>query len=295
MKQNKKVTFTERNLLDMYGLMFKMGYLDGGLDKDELKKLFEVINLTNFSITGKKQINEWLICVPDISLMIQRLSKEEREIKFASYMNVIAIYISNDDDTCCEQILFIDEIQKKFDITDEQRKEILKFARKAKEIGDRGIDDKYAEDALKTAFAGLAGVGVPLAGVYFSGSVIGLSAAGITSGLANIFGLAGIGMVPGIGVAILVGAAIFTVLTLSLDVGGKRKKAKYKENKIRQAEAVIKNLQDAINYMIDKLNELDKKASDAEATKEALEKYKEVLKNLRNIQKAKTEGMDSNE
>lgn len=60
--------------------------------------------------------------------------------------------------------------------------------------------------ALSTA------VGVPLAAVYISGSVVGLSAAGITSGLATL-GIGGIlglsAMVTGIGVVVLAGAMVY--------------------------------------------------------------------------------------
>jgi hypothetical protein len=57
------------------------------------------------------------------------------------------------------------------------------------------LREDFSDDALKrsmkelTAKAGA--VGVPLAAVYLSGSVIGMSAAGITSGLATL-GLGGV-------------------------------------------------------------------------------------------------------
>lgn len=123
--------------------------------------------------------------------------------------------------------------------------------------------------------AGLGAVGIPVAGVYFSGSVIGLSAAGITSGLAAL-GL-GLGMVPGIGVAIVIGAIIFTTLSKVFDIGGKRKKEKVLVEKERRAQQTIKNLQETINYLIDQINYLDEKAKDAQANKEAV---KELTKRL---------------
>ena len=76
-----------------------------------------------------------------------------------------------------------------------------RYAEKVRRVRERGIDDNHAADAIKAAVSGMTAVGVPIAAVVYSGSVVGLSAAGITSGLAAL-GL-GLGMVPGIGVAIL--------------------------------------------------------------------------------------------
>ncbi|MDP4086135.1 MAG: hypothetical protein Q8934_16155 [Bacillota bacterium] len=55
-------------------------------------------------------------------------------------------------------------------------------------------------------------VGVPMAAIYFSGSVIGLDATGITSelaalGMGGILGLSGI--VTGIGAALLIGVGAY--------------------------------------------------------------------------------------
>ncbi|MFN6065837.1 MAG: TerB family tellurite resistance protein, partial [Pseudanabaena sp.] len=105
--------------------------------------------------------------------------------------------------------------QAELNISNEQRQAIANFVQKMREIRTRGLDDTQAADAIKTATAGLSAVGVPIAAVYLSGSVIGLSAAGITSGLAAI-GL-GFGMVPGIGIAVLVGAGIFMGVSQLLD------------------------------------------------------------------------------
>lgn len=66
------------------------------------------------------------------------------------------------------------------------------------------------EKRSKQLAAQAASLGVPIAAVYVSGSVVGLSAAGITSGLAwlGLGGLLGLSsMLTGIGVVILIGAA----------------------------------------------------------------------------------------
>ena len=70
------------------------------------------------------------------------------------------------------------------------------------------IKDSDIVNGMKDLAANAAAVGIPIVAVYLSGSAVGLSAVGITSGLAAL-GLGGVlglsSMVTGIGVAILIG------------------------------------------------------------------------------------------
>lgn len=73
-------------------------------------------------------------------------------------------------------------------------------------------NDSEIEKSMKDLVAKAGAVGVPLAAVYLSGSVIGVSAAGMTSGLAAL-GLGGVlgfsSMFTGIGVAVLIGVGTY--------------------------------------------------------------------------------------
>lgn len=283
----QEVKFNENQLVSLYGLLFKVAYADGLLDKDELRRLFEIINTEGLSEKGKLTIQNYLVEEPNLEAIVQNIKKDIKEIKFTAYLNSIEISICNDEMNSVQEKLLA-RLKTEFGITNDQDKQMREFAQKAKEIADRGIDDAYAADTLKAGIAGLGAVGVPIAAVYFSGSVIGLSAAGITSGLAAV-GL-GFGMIPGIGVAIVIGTVIFIALTSLFDVGGKKQKKKAQLAKERRAEQVIKNLQDTINNLIDKISELEKKAQDAESNREAILKLKEIIQKLRQIQNAKKQG-----
>lgn len=291
MSEKQEVKFSEKQLLNLYGLLFKVSYVDGGLDKDELRKIFEFMNTEDFSEQGKIVIQNFLVEEPNIEKIIRDIKMDINRgiegIEYIAYLNAIEISICNDEINTAQQELLA-RLKKEFIITYEQDKEMRKFAQKAKEIADRGIDDAYAKDALKGAVAGLGGVGVPLVAVYFSGGVIGLSAAGITSGLAAV-GL-GFGMVPGIGVAIAIGTVIFMIVKELLDIGGKNQEKKIRLERERRAEQVIRNLQDTINRLIDEISELEKKAQDAVANREAIHKFQEIIRNLRQIQNAKKQG-----
>lgn len=114
-------------------------------------------------------------------------------------------------------------------------------------------------------------VGVPLAAVYFSGSVVGLSAAGITSGLATLGlgGILGLGaMVTGIGVVILAGAAAYLAVQWAL--GGRERELEKKrehmiQEVIRQHQRAIEDLAEDISGIALKLGEYVSRSDQNEA------------------------------
>ena len=161
-----------------------------------------------------------------------------------------------------------------------QRAAMERYAEEMRRIRERGIDDSHTADALKTAASGMTAVGVPIAVVY-SGSVVGLSAAGITSGLAAL-GL-GLGMIPGIGVAILIGTAAFVGLNYLFDTGNERKKEEHRNERERKAQLAIENLQETINHLIERTARLQGDAADAKADKEAIELLNERLTKLQQV------------
>jgi hypothetical protein len=157
----------------------------------------------------------------------------------------------------------------------------VRYAEEVRRIRERGIDDNHAADAIKAAVSGLPAVGVPIAAVVYSGSVVGLSAAGITSGLAAL-GL-GLGMVPGIGVAILIGTAAFVGLNYLFDTGSKRKKERYRRERERKAQLAMQNLQETINLLVERMSKLEEDAADAKANKEAIGLLNERLTKLKQV------------
>ncbi len=93
------------------------------------------------------------------------------------------------------------------------------------------VSDSAIANSVKEMAARATAVGVPLSAVYISGSVTGLSAAGITSGLASL-GLGGVlglsAMVTGIGMAILAGGAAYKGVRWALG-GSKRNRVSLRE------------------------------------------------------------------
>ncbi len=213
---------------------------------------------------------------------MESLRYADEQLRFALMINLVETAAANDEvDPNEQQAIFYSK--QSLGVSHEQLSAIINFVKQMKKIRARGLDDDQAADAIKAATAGLGAVGIPIAAVYFSGSVLGLSAAGITSGLAAL-GL-GLGMVPGIGVAILVGAGIFLGVSSALDLGGNRAKEELRLKQERKAQLVIQNMQGAINQLIDQIldlqtqaNRLEASASEAEANREAIRILTERLR-----------------
>jgi len=113
-----------------------------------------------------------------------------------------------DDKLTQSEIDEIKLISKKLNVTNQQVEAIAKYV---KAMTDQAKGKIEGEEALKNVGSDVAGslaaAGVPLGAVAVSGSVFGLSAAGMTSGLAAL-GL-GFGMATGISVVVTIGVASF--------------------------------------------------------------------------------------
>ena len=127
------------------------------------------------------------------------------------------------------------------------------------------MNDELSDDEITTLLKDVsskaAAVGVPIAAIYLSGSVMGLSAAGITSGLSalglgGVFGLSG--MVTGIGVAVLIGVAAHVgirKLTGADEISKSKKRELMLNMVIRLTQKTIAQLIEDINYVTKELNQ----------------------------------------
>lgn len=278
----------EETRLAFYGALFAVALADNSIDKEEVELIFSMMELDGMTETAKRKVQSYIIEPPSLWECLSSLGTADEQLRYGLMINLVDTAWANDELDVDEEKA-IDMAKSELKISDEQLEAIEKFIHKMREIRVRGIDDNYAADAIKVAASGLSAVGIPIAAVWFSGSVIGLSAAGITSGLAGLGALIGIGgMVPGIGVAILLGAGIFMGVNALLDTGDKSRKAQFQAEKERKAQLVIKNMQGSINQLVDQISELQEKAigleasaSDAEANREAIRLLTERLKFMR--------------
>lgn len=268
---------SESDRLAFYGALFAIAFADNSIDKEEVELIFGMMDLVGMTESAKRQVQSFIIEPPSLWACLRSLEAADEQLRYGLMINLVDTAWANDElDSDEEEAIVLAQYELK--ISNEQLDAIKTFIQKVREIRVRGLDDNYAADTMKTAAAGLSAVGVPIAAVWFSGSVIGLSAAGITSGLAGLGALIGIGgMIPGIGVAILLGTGLFVGVNALLDTGDKSKKAQLQVEKERKAQLVIKNMQGAINQLVEQISSLQEKAinleasaSDAEANREAI-------------------------
>lgn len=272
-----------------YGSLFAMAAADDTVEREEMELIFETLDLEAFDEKDRREVHGYLMDPPDFKECLEELQDADEALRHGLVLHLIEVMIA-DDLTHEEEEEYIAEAQEKLDVSDEQVEEMKNFAREVKRIRERGIDDDYAADALKEATAGLVGVGVPVGAVAFSGSVVGLSAAGITSGLAAL----GLGaMVPGIGVVIVGGGGIYYLLKWLFDVGNKRKKEELRKERQRKTQLAIQNLQETISTLVDQLDDLQEDAAKAEANKEAVEKLNDRLRKLKQVLNRREEQLAS--
>lgn len=222
------------------GALYALAFADGALDKDELQLLIDLVDLEGLSPAGRQMVVQAIVTPPTFADALAPLAPADDEVRYALMLNLLEVAWANDL-LAPEQDALLRAAQAALGISDEQYRALWRFVRELRAVQLRGQNDSVAAQATRAAVAGVAAAGVPIAVVYVSGSVIGLSAAGITSGLAAL-GL-GLGMVPGIGVAVLLGTGVFLGVRALLDAAGQGPSGALRSAIQGRAQAVIATIE----------------------------------------------------
>lgn len=271
---------SEEQRLAYYGAMVSMATVDGNLDREELLLLLDVFETDVNSQETANQLKGFLVDPPPLEECLAVLGQEDETLRFGLTFQLVEIAYA-DDIIQPEEKDALDRASELLQVSSNQLNAILEFVKEARRLEARGKNDKIAAECLKQAAGGLASVGVPISAVYFSGSVIGLSAAGITSGLAAL-GL-GFGMVPGIAAAVVLGTGTYFGLGRILDIGGHRRKELENAENERRAQLVIAHLQEALEQLMERVAELRSSAEAAEQNQKDLHILKTRMKTLQSI------------
>jgi hypothetical protein len=223
--------------------LYALAAADGALDKEELQLIIDLSDLDGLSPAGRQAVLHAVITPPVFAEAIAPFGVAPDAVRYALMLNLLELAWANDL-LAPEQDVLLSAAQAALGIGDEQYRALWRFVRELRAVRLRGQNDSVAAQATRVAAAGLAAVGVPIAAVYVSGSVIGLSAAGITSGLAAL-GL-GLGMVPGIGVAVLLGTGVFMGVRALLDAASQGTGEQLRAQVTRRAQAVILMIEEMI-------------------------------------------------
>ena len=191
-----------------------------------------------------------------------------RSIHISLVKDLINTYLSsssiegNITEESIQNFDFLNSNRHLFDVSNDDIAVILSTIDTDRKILNDELNDDQIVDLLKNVSSKAAAVGVPIAAIYISGSVIGMSAAGITSGLSalglgGLFGLSG--MVTGIGVAVLLGVAAHAgvrKLTGADEIGKSKKRELMLNMVIRLNQKTISQLIEDINLVTKELNEI---------------------------------------
>lgn len=261
----------------------KLGYLqvliqmtwedDGAIDQRELAELQTLMAQLNFSPELRHEARGY-IANPCHSVMELLAAMDEhvprgceQALHLSLLKDLIRVARATSGPGSGDTVLEHDFIQRVADLTSISRPqmEVLESACDFDEQILAGqISDSQIANHAKTLAAKASAVGMPIAAVYLSGSVVGLSASGITSGLAAL-GLGGVlglsSMVTGIGVVILLGVSAYTGVRW-LTGGGERSKSAMREEMLQQVlflnQRTLANMSEDINFFAARLMELNR-------------------------------------
>ena len=158
-----------------------MAAADDQMQREELELIYELLDTEGLSEKARRRLYAYAIEPPDLQDCLQALSDASESARQGLMLNLVEVAVSDYLLSDLEREA-LTEAQRILGIGDEQRAAMEHYAEEVRRIRQRGIDDNHPADVVKVAVPGMTAVGVPIAAVVYSGSVVGLSAAGITSG-----------------------------------------------------------------------------------------------------------------
>jgi len=227
-KKHPLEEYSENEQVAYLSILSAICYVDkefGDLEKRQLDVLFAQLKISD---VGKAKIYSSIFNLQQEDRQanletIQNLSKTELKYTLISDLCLFSLVDSKFTDEEYQYILGIGEV---LGVTREQVDAIKSIQENLYKIKDIPPNSERFKQTIKELASSLAGVGVPIGAVAASGTVFGLGATGLTSGLAALGALVGGGMLAGIVIvvpAIAYGAA-YGVKKL-LDVVWKDKKS----------------------------------------------------------------------
>ncbi len=209
-KKHPLEEYSENEQIAYLSILSAICYADKEFVDEEKRQLDILLEKLKISDLGKSKIYSSVFYLQHDDKLanletIQNLGNTELKYTLISDLCLFALIDSKFIDEEYQYILGIAEI---LGITQEQVDAIKSIQENLDRIKNIPSNSERFRQVIKESVATLAGVGIPIGAIAASGSVFGLSAAGISSGLAFLG--AGFGMVAGAVVvvpAIAIGAA----------------------------------------------------------------------------------------
>lgn len=241
---------------------------DGVVDDKEFAEILLLITRLNLSPESRFNLRSYMATSTDATSLEQLISQIEAEctdgqiksVHVSLTKDLINTYLSSGGASIGE-FVFLNNNRHLIKVTDDEIALTQMAIQNDHNMLKEEISDDQIVGAMKELSAKAAAVGTPLAAVYLSGSVIGMSAAGLTSGLASL-GMGGMlglsSMATGIGVAVLIGVGTYAgvrKLTGANELNRSKRRELMLNEVIKQTQTTISLLIQDINYITGKLNE----------------------------------------
>ena len=242
---------------------------DGEVDKDEYAQILLLMTRLELSPESRFALREYITSSGELDplpALIKTIDEScppshNKSVKISLVKDLFSVFMSVNNGSC-DGFLFFKDNNHLFNITEKEIELIID----ALNLDFKMLNDDFSDDALtrglKELGAKAGAVGVPLAAVYLSGSVIGMSAAGLTSGLATL-GLGGFlgfsSMATGIGVAVLLGVGAYKGikhLTGANEIDKTKRRELMLNEVIKQTQSTVSYLMEDINFITIKLNDV---------------------------------------
>jgi uncharacterized tellurite resistance protein B-like protein len=277
-------------------LLVGQALADGYLHPKELIALYNLMVTLDFGVEARARIRDFISSdktphVLEMALLLisKAEEKEQDNLKFSVIKDLIRI--AKEDGFYHPQERANTEViaLSLYEQAAKRAGQVIELATKMVELDKKIAEGTISESELKKFASSIASsaaaIGVPLTALYFSGSVIGLSAAGITSGLATL-GLGGLlglsAMATGIGV--VVGLGIVTFMGVKWFSGWKEREKKAAREHLLQEILKIQQksmtaLAEDLNYLASRLETLAAKSEENKIRLQKLIKlYQDTLK-----------------
>lgn len=250
-------------------VIVNMAYSDDGeVDKDEFAQILLLMTRLELSPESRFALREYITTTGELESLeslMQTIDEtctpsHNKSVKISLVKDLFSVFMSVNDGNH-DNFAFLEDNNHLFNVSDEEVDLIIE----ALKLDFKMLNDDFSDDALtrgmKELGAKATAVGVPLAAVYLSGSVVGMSAAGLTSGLATL-GLGGAlgfsSMATGIGVAVLLGVGAYKGikhLTGANELDKTKRRELMLNEVIKQTQATVSHLMEDINFITIKLND----------------------------------------
>jgi tellurite resistance protein TerB len=198
-KKHSLEEYSENEQIAYLSILSAVCYVDKEFGDKEKHQLDVLLAQLKISDVGKAKIYSSVFSLQHEDKLanleaIQNLGNTELKYTLISDLCLFSLVDSKFTDEEYQYILGIGEI---LGVTREQVDAIKSIQENLDKIKDIPSNSERIKQVIKDSAANLVGVGVPIGAIAASGSVFGLGAAGITSGLAALGALVGGGMLVG--------------------------------------------------------------------------------------------------